>query len=277
MRKPLNIKLADLRQEKLRELIQITEQVFMNCSVDFYLLGAIARDAWYAKEQIGSRATRDVDFALYVTGKEQYDSVIQQLIENHEFSEIDGVPFRLLSPFGLTIDLIPFGEISINDAVQPDETWDKPVFVNGFEEIYHSATVQVQSEEDGLQFRVATLPAILLLKLIAYDDRPEKRSQDPKDIAEIIANYFEIEKELIWELHHDLFDDESELEEIGCVVIGREIKDILAQNETLRKRVNHLLSFEKQTQKTMAEAMVQNGRTLKDIEHWFTLMQKGME
>ncbi len=34
--------------------------------------------------------------------------------------------------------------------------------------------------------KAATLPAIVLLKLIAYDDRPEHRIKDPGDIAGII-------------------------------------------------------------------------------------------
>lgn len=275
MREPLKIKLSDLRQEQLRELIQVTEQVFSECGVDFYLLGAIARDAWYAKEQIRSRATRDVDFALYVSGKEQYEKVIRQLTTNHGFSEIDRVRFRLQSPFGATIDLVPFGEISIDETVQPDERWDRPVFVNGFEEIHQLATVLVQTEEDGLQFRVATLPAIILLKLIAYDDRSENRVQDPKDIAEIIENYFEIEKEMIWEHHSDLFTDESELEEIACVVIGREIKKVLSQNRTLRERVDRILSLEQSTQRTMVSGMARDDRALKDIEQWFELIRNG--
>ncbi|MCC5924979.1 MAG: hypothetical protein JJU41_00325 [Bacteroidetes bacterium] len=45
MRKPLQIKLEDLRQDQLKELLQVVEKVFIKCDVDFYLLGAIARDA----------------------------------------------------------------------------------------------------------------------------------------------------------------------------------------------------------------------------------------
>lgn len=40
MRKPLQIKLEDLRQDQLKELLQIVEKVFIQYDVDFYLLGA---------------------------------------------------------------------------------------------------------------------------------------------------------------------------------------------------------------------------------------------
>ncbi|MBO6585328.1 MAG: nucleotidyl transferase AbiEii/AbiGii toxin family protein [Gracilimonas sp.] len=277
MRKPLQIKLEDLRQDQLKELLQVVEKVFIQSEVDFYLLGAIARDTWYAKEQIESRATRDVDFAVYISEKEKYDEVLEELINNHGFNEIKDVPFRLQTPFTFTIDIIPFGEISIDEAVIPDESWDRPIFVNGFEEIFKKATIQVKDEGDNLEFKVATLPAILLLKLIAYDDRPEKRTQDPQDIAQIIINYFEVEKEMIWEEHHDLFDEDSDLIEIGVRVIGREISEILSENKTLKDRVLNILSLEDRVQKNMAEAMVNDDLTLEKVEGWFTLIKEEIE
>lgn len=277
MRKPLQIKLEDLRQDRLNELLHTVEQVFVRCDVDFYLLGAIARDTWYVKRQIESRATRDVDFAVYISRKEKYYKVLEELISHHGFSDIKDVPFRLRTPYTFTIDIIPFGEISIDEAVIPDENWDRPIFVNGFEEIFRNATIRVKDEDDGLEFKVATLPAILLLKLIAYDDRPEKRTQDPQDIAQIIENYFEIEKEMIWEEHHDLFDEDSGLIEIGARVIGREINQIVSDNRTLKERVLSILSLENRVQKNMAEAMVYGDLTLAEVEGWLALIKKEIE
>ena len=277
MRKPLQIKLKNLRQDRLKELLHIVEQVFIRCDVDFYLLGAIARDAWYAKGKIESRATRDVDFAVYISREEKYDLVLEELISNHGFSEIKDEPFRLQTPFASTIDIIPFGEISIDEAVNPDENRDRPIFVNGFEEIFRKATIQVTDEEGDLEFKVATLPAIQLLKLIAYDDRPEKRTQDPQDIIQIIENYFEVEKEMIWEEHHDLFDEDSELIEIGAKVIGREINQIISENKTLKERVLNILSLEGRVQKNMAEAMVYGDLTLDKVEGWLTLIKEEIE
>ncbi len=276
MRKPLQIKLENLRQDQLKELLQLVEKVFVKCDVDFYLLGAIAHDTWYSKEQIESRATRDVDFAVYISEKEKYDEVFGELISNHGFSEIKDVSFRLQTPFTFTIDIIPFGEISIDDELIPDESWDRPIFVNGFEEVFRKATVQVTDEGD-LEFKVATLPAILLLKLIAYDDRPEKRTQDPQDIVQIIENYFEIDKEMIWEEHPDLFDEDSDLIEIGARVIGREINQIINQNNALKGRVLNILSLEDRVQKNMVEAMVHGDLTLDKVVGLFNLMKEEIE
>lgn len=49
-------------------------------------------------------------------------------------------------------------------------------------EVYQSGTEEVEMET-GHNFKIATLPSIVLLKLIAFDDRPEKRSKDARDIA----------------------------------------------------------------------------------------------
>ena len=56
--------------------------------------------------------------------------------------------------------------------------------VLGFKEVYEEAVEAVNFEND--LFKVSTLPCIVVLKFIAYDDRPEIRSQDIKDIYAII-------------------------------------------------------------------------------------------
>ncbi|MCH8487561.1 MAG: hypothetical protein LAT75_11895 [Candidatus Cyclonatronum sp.] len=63
MREPLKIKPEDLRQQRFKELLNLCEPVFATFGVDFYLLGAIARDVWYSKDQLTSRSTRD-DLAI---------------------------------------------------------------------------------------------------------------------------------------------------------------------------------------------------------------------
>ncbi|MDZ7773066.1 MAG: hypothetical protein U5K31_10070 [Balneolaceae bacterium] len=101
-----------------------------------------------------------------------------------------------------------------------DEGGGKAIYVNGLEEVFRKATVLAVDNDADVQFRVATLPAILLLKLIAYDDRPEKRTQDPGDIRGIIRNYFDIEDRMIYDHHNDLFERDLELHEYAAIVIG---------------------------------------------------------
>jgi predicted nucleotidyltransferase len=94
-----------------------------------------------------------------------------------------------------------------------------------------------QQSKDYFKLKVATLPAIILLKIIAFQDRPEMRLKDPQDIYEIITHYFNLQSELIYDKHPDLFDQETELELISCRVIGREIRNIVSDNRVLQQRV----------------------------------------
>jgi predicted nucleotidyltransferase len=277
MRDTLRIRLEDLRQGHLKELFLILEEVFNELGIDFYVLGALARDTWFAREGLDSRTTRDIDYALYVFSGEQYEEALNKLVENHGFESLDDSPFRLQTPFGYTIDLIPFGEISIDEKVIPDERWERPVFVNGFEEIFKKGTVSVEVDEGQLNYNVATLSAIVLLKLIAFDDRPEHRPQDPGDIVDIIHSFFDIESGVIYEHHTDLFERDLELHEYASIVIGREIKDILEENQALRERVLHILSLNEGTQQRMAEAMAKGSTTLEQVERWFELIKEGIE
>lgn len=136
-----------------------------------------------------------------------------------------------------------------------DEEGGEAIYVNGLEEVYHKATVLAVDVESGIEFRIATLPAILLLKLIAYDDRPERRPQDPGDIREIIQNYFDIEDRMIYDNHNDLFDRDLELHEYAAIVLGREIGPIVSMNRVLRERVLDILDIQHPTGKRLVEAM----------------------
>lgn len=46
MEKKFKIKLGDLRQEQLKEVFQMLEKVFNEHGIEFYVLGALARDSW---------------------------------------------------------------------------------------------------------------------------------------------------------------------------------------------------------------------------------------
>lgn len=49
-------------------------------------------------------------------------------------------------------------------------------------EVCLSGTKKIETET-GHEFKVGTLPSIVLLKLIAFEGRPEKRTKDARDIA----------------------------------------------------------------------------------------------
>lgn len=230
-----------IRGGDLKEVFDALEEAFNAIGIDYYLIGAIARDIWYSGSNKTFRQTKDVDFAVLVGSKLEYEAVKHYLKENKNFQDTKGNSFVMLTPQGIQIDILPFGSIEIDDRVDVEGGGLTSIKVNGFMEVYLSGTEKIETET-GHQFKVATLPSIILLKLIAFDDRPEKRTKDARDIANILAHFFDLQAELIYHEHHYIFgNDEQTLEEISAVVIGRELKKICSTNQALVERLRETL------------------------------------
>jgi predicted nucleotidyltransferase len=116
------------------------------------------------------------------------------------------------------------------------------ISVNGFKEVYDSGTEETKISTGHL-FKVATLPAIVLLKLISFDDRPEQRIKDAVDVGNILRNYFDLQSDLIYsDEYNDLFKREiKDIDEMSAIVIGREINKIIKSNAELYQRIIMIL------------------------------------
>jgi hypothetical protein len=75
---------------------------------------------------------------------------------------------------------------------------------------------------------------------IAFD---EETLKDARDIINILTHYFDWQAEMIYGHHADLFgDDEGSLSEVSAIVIGREMKKIVADNLNLYERLIDILT-----------------------------------
>jgi len=230
------------REPGLKEVIDVVEAVFAEAKIDFYyLIGAIARNYWFEKHDKATRFTRDIDFAIWTSHTEQFDKVKELLQGIHGFTSIRGNEFSLVSPKGVAIDILPFGEVEVDDGVKVSGLGLQNIRVNGFREVSKEGIKEV--EIDSHKFNVATLPAIVLLKLIAYDDRPDQRGKDPEDIAHILRVYFDIEDEYIYDQYPELLPIIDRGRDIlAARVVGREMGKILAGNTRLTTRMRGILT-----------------------------------
>ena len=274
MKKSSEINLRKFRQEGLKEILDIMESVFNKIGVDFYyLIGAVARDIWFEKEKINSRTTRDIDFAILVSDIKQFESAKELLQQNHQFTSVKGNEFALVSPKGITIDLLPFGALEANDGTAIDVIGLHNIKVNGFKEIAQTGIVEVHSEENT--FNIATLPSIILLKFISYDDRPEHRQKDPADIISIIQVFFDIESSVFFDTYFDLLERIDEGKDIiAARCIGRQLKEILDKNDELKKRISNILNqhITAKDGNTFTEIMAQSSN--RTIEHANALLSE---
>jgi predicted nucleotidyltransferase len=274
--------LSNIRDGELREVFDALEEAFAANGTDYYIIGALAKDLWYSKGGKFMRQTKDVDFAVLVGSQQDYENIREYLKKHKDFQASKGNSFVMLSPNGAQVDILPFGEIEIDDAVELAGDGLTKIWVNGFREVYDGGTEPVELGT-GHRFEAATLPSIVLLKLIAFDDRPDERDNDPGDIADIIDHFFDLKADLIYEQHSDLFEEDAEkytLEQISASVIGREMKAIIGGNENLLDRIKTILAghIQRKEEGLFIRLMTaENGNTVEENVEFLQRMLEGLQ
>ncbi len=238
-------KYEQLRQQpEVSDMLFALERGFKQFGIDFYLVGAVARDVWMnaINNLPASRITKDIDFAVLINDKDIYPQLIDYLITNEGFTPYKGNAFVLIWKDKTQVDLLPFGNIEDEDGkVTINGTGLTSISPQGFTEVYEAGLPEINLE-DKHQFKFCTLPGIIILKLIAYNDRPEIRGDDIKDICHILQHFFEINNDQILNNHNDLFGNENaDLIHIAATVMGREMKTIAQRNPALQQRINTIL------------------------------------
>lgn len=235
------IDLNKIRQGSLNEVFRLLESHFSKRNINFYLIGAVAKDMWMAGiyDMALGRVTADLDLAVLVEDQGQYESLKEDLVKTGRFYALKENKYAMLFDNKIQIDLLPFGGLNIGDLDFSHVIALNSV-TNGFAEVHKNGTAQVEIE--GQKFAVSTLPAIVLLKLIAYDDRPENRGKDLNDIGNIIQYYYHIAGE---DLFEEEFIDLLDLDNTtvaSAQLLGRRIYLIIKHSLELVERVIGILT-----------------------------------
>lgn len=239
------INFKQLRQEPhISEVLYALERGLNKFNIDFYLVGAVARDVWMSAINgiPPSRITGDIDFAVFIDDKGTYENLRDYLINTEGLAPYSTNNFVLIWKKVIQVDLLPFGAIDDENAkVSIGDVGLTSVNMPGFKEIYDEGLPELELEEQH-RFKFCTLPGIVILKLIAWQDRPEIRRDDIKDISKVLKHFFEMYANEIYENHNDLFgDDKLDLNLIAARVMGREMNKIARRNESLFDRLKELL------------------------------------
>src|SRR3954471_15750947 len=95
------------------EALAAFQPVLEQYNIDFYLVGAVARDihlssnpAWAPK-----RKTNDVDIAVMIADEGQFYDIKNALIQTGNFTAHETETIKLFYKQAIEIDLMPFGEI----------------------------------------------------------------------------------------------------------------------------------------------------------------------
>jgi predicted nucleotidyltransferase len=217
------------------EVFQTIDEIMTESEIPCYLIGVTAIALELLENDIKpSRGTKDIDFAIMIKSLDQFEEVVAKF-ELKGFHKAKA-PWTLYhKDYNVAVDLLPFGEIEEYDTVKFNERYSD-LHVLGFTEVMN------HSKEIRIEEMIANIPPLhgmVILKLVAWSDRPEERDNDPYDILRIIEHYFDIEYNSIVEFHNDIFPDAGTFDrlKIASRVLGRNCAEILIENVRLKDRI----------------------------------------
>lgn len=272
----LNQTYKELAIPYFKEVFDIIDEIMIHLKIPYYLIGVSAIALELLKKGIKpSRGTKDIDFAIMISSIKQYQNMSASFVKAG-FNKVKA-PWTFYSEkFNIAIDLLPFGEIEEQDTFQFNERYSD-LHVLGFKEVLENPE-KVQIEEKIVN--IPPLPGMVVLKLVAWSDRPEERENDLTDILRIIEHYFEHNFDEIAEFHHDTFpEDGFDQLIISAEVLGRKAKLYIEKSEKLSERITNILNnnLEQNSQSAIAKEWAKNRDW--EIEYALSLIkafQKGI-
>jgi predicted nucleotidyltransferase len=277
MKNLYNIKFSDLNEnEDFKKMFLALENSLKYFNIDFYLVGAIAKNVWMSTihKQGLSRATKDFDIAVLIPTKKIFNLLKEHLINVNKFTASSNSAFCIIWKEKYFIDLLPFGEIENEDAkVIVDGKGFVDISVPGFFDIYKNKLTSI-NVGNVTSFSICSLVDIIILKLLAWNDRPEHREKDITDIGEIIYSCFEMYDDDIYDNYAYLFDDfkSDELKALSAFVIGVEIKKVLKNNNKLLQKLGDIIDENLNSKATLAIIMAKYFDT--DIDFNINILKK---
>jgi len=259
-----------------RESFDCIDEVMRELTIPYYLIGINAIALELLKEGIKpSRGTKDIDFAVMISSINEYEQ-ISAALGAKGFNKV-AAPWTFYSEtYKVAIDVLPFGEIEEDYTVNFNERYTD-LHMLGFREVMEEA-VPVQIEE-----KIANIPPLagmVILKLIAWSDRPEERENDLSDILKIIEHYYALKWDEIVEIHYDTLDKELfDQKIIAAEVLGRNARLYLDKSIDISERVLKVLETNLQDASKSAIAKEWARKLDVDIEYAFDLLtafQKGI-
>lgn len=218
---------------ELKSILQALNSFFQSKKIDFYIVGATARDILLTNLYglIPERKTMDIDIAIAISDWKEFEIIERELPQREYFEKDSHQKQRFIYKGFYAIDVIPFGKIAQKDGNiywPPDGVI--AMSVSGFPEIA-AATISV-SIDNEFDIKVSSLSGFFLLKLMAWKDRYLSSSKDAYDIALILLHYLGINEQRAVQEHYDLYEAEpfDQIEASGRL-IARDIKALIGRNK----------------------------------------------
>jgi predicted nucleotidyltransferase len=172
----------------LAEIVQVVSNAADAVVERWIIVGATARDIilQYVCQCPKGRKTVDLDIAVAIRSWGAFETLEKRLLKRGARPDR-----RIAHRFSLNdwkLDIVPFGGVEQDGVIAWPPDHDTEMSVTGFEEMsIHAWEVQLPS---GVHALVASPPGLLILKLIAWEDRHRTRPHhDAVDIRALIDSY----------------------------------------------------------------------------------------
>jgi len=227
----------------------------------YFVAGATARDLILVNIHglPPGRATRDIDFGIAVEDWDRFAFLKERLVATGTFTSDRRALQRLTysdrtAEFSIPVDLIPFRGVTAADGtIKWPPSRDIVMNVAGFEEALASS-IPIQIEEN-LIVRVASIPGLMILKLVAWSDRGRETDKDAADIYRLLTAYADAgNTDRLYEHEMDLLEAVGfDMQLAGSELLGRDvahlcapaamtfIRSVLQSEQTFERLVNHMV------------------------------------
>lgn len=238
----------------------------------WFVAGATARDlvlhGVFGRQP--SRATRDIDIAIFVASWEEFEQT-KEFLRRSGF-KLTTQQHRLTeTKTNLPVDIIPFGQLANElGQIQWPPGHEITMSVVGFQEAFATA---LTISHQGQVFKAASLPGIVLLKLVAWDERGMETGKDATDFYTIMDKYQFIHNDRIREdcVPAERWGYKDEFS--AAFLLGLDVKDLLSDAS---RAVLQQIRANKQDGLIAAITRAHNTLTIEEVEAKLAAFWQGL-
>jgi predicted nucleotidyltransferase len=216
--------------EPFISIYALVAEIAAQNNLPFFIIGATARDLIFehAYGIKAPRATKDIDLAVQVANWQDFERLKSQLMATGKFTG-DKQSQRLRYHDVIPVDIVPFGGIEANGNISWPPEYSIEMTAAGFQEAHSHAQIVRLRENPALDVHVVTPAGLMILKLIAWNDRYPQAQKDALDIAFILRHTIgPWNREQLYD-HYIAFIEAEDYDEThaGARMLGQEMAKML--------------------------------------------------
>jgi predicted nucleotidyltransferase len=239
---------------ELADAVRGVSSAATELNLRYAMVGALVIEArlFRPSGDTAPRATLDADFAVTVQGWKEFEQLKAKLVDRG--FQRSRVEHRLTSG-AATVDLIPVGDeiAPTGKLVWPESRFEMNTL--GFAQALAGASpVEL---DDGFVVPAVQIPALFLLKVLAFQDRygrSEKGISDGRDLITCLRAYEDVD---VSERRHFVPAPLADLDvqHKGAALLGMDVKGFVGEDLPLFERVERFVSESRDEYSALATAV----------------------